>query len=358
MDPAFALAYSYAQIYRQSSSSPQTSDDEATRQAAAAAAEDEEVSVTTSITIGSNVQDTPAAAAQDAAIWTTDTWTADDCAAAAALLAAHAARCQLPARLRQRLPTDTAAWDRFYTQHQTSFFKDRHYLANAFPHEFAVGSTGTAVLAPRTLVELGCGVGNTLLPLLEDERYATWTIYGLDLSAVAIDLLQQDARYTAAAVDKRTWVGVANLVSDPLPALCRNVAHVATLLFCLSAVAPAQHQAAAAHAAQALRPGGVLVVRDYGRYDQAQLQLATQRAKWLGGDHNLKGDSNAHFYCKADATKCYYFTTEDLLRLFADDLGLQVLECDYIQRQYQNRGQGLRRRRVWVQARFRKPFGR
>jgi SAM-dependent methyltransferase len=209
------------------------------------------------------------------------------------------------------------------------------------------------------MVELGCGVGNTLLPLLEDERYAAWTIYGLDLSAVAIDLLQQDVRYTTAA--HRTWAGVANLVSDPLPDICHNVAHVTTLLFCLSAVAPAQHGVAAAHAVQALRPGGVLVLRDYGRYDQAQLQLATQRAKWLGGNNNANGgggsdDDNAHFYCKADATKCYYFTTEDLIRLFGDELGLEVLECAYIQRQYQNRGQGVRRRRVWVQARFRKPL--
>lgn len=289
-------------------------------------------------------------------LWTTDTWTTQDQAQAQATMARHADKCQLSAILRRKLPSDTQAWNQFYRQHATNFFKDRHYLATAFPHEFTIASSPQnesigrgGERQKRTLVEIGCGVGNTLLPLLEERQgdkgaSIEWTVYGIDLSAVAVGLLRQDARFQAAAT--RAWAGVANLVTDGLPEQCIGVADVATLLFCLSAIAPGPDQVTAArNAAQALRPGGVLVVRDYGRFDQAELQLASQRAKRLSD----------HYYVKHDHTKCYYFTIENLRQLFVEQQGLQELENDYIQRQYQNRGDGTRRRRVWVQARFRKP---
>ena len=196
-------------------------------------------------------------------------------------------------------------------------------------------------------MEIGCGVGNTLLPLLEEgnktEHTTEWTVYGIDLSAVAIDLLRQDERFQRHTRQNRAWAGVADLVQG-LPGPCHGVADVATLLFCLSAIAPEHHALAAKHAVQALKPGGVLCLRDYGRYDQAELQLARQRAKRL----------TDHYYVKHDHTKCFYFSTQDLYALFVEQNGLQELENGYIQRQYQNRGDGTRRRRVWVQARFRR----
>jgi hypothetical protein len=66
------------------------------------------------------------------------------------------------------------------------------------------------------------------------------------------------------------------------------------------------------------------VIRDYGRLDQAELQLAIQRGKGLAPS----------FYVKRDKTRCYYFSTQDLRRLFVDELGLEELENRYIQREY------------------------
>ena len=89
------------------------------------------------------------------------------------------------------------------------------------------------------------------------------------------------------------------------------------------------------------------------------------------------------------ATRCYYFILDDIKCLFGknkkmnkggeqdgvpdrdeafDDgmgtsmfscngAGLDILELKYIQRVYKNRSQEANRRRVWVQGRFRKPFG-
>jgi hypothetical protein len=95
-----------------------------------------------------------------------------------------------------------------------------------------------------------------------------------------------------------------------------------------------------------LKPNhGVLVFRDYGRYDEAQMKLGTSRNKQL---------DNENFYRKHDGTKCYYFTLEDIRDLFESKAGLKVLELDYIRRVYRNRSKNEMRRRVWVQGRFQK----
>jgi SAM-dependent methyltransferase len=297
-----------------------------------------------------------------------DVWTAQDEEEAAALLERSLDRCRinLPATALDNvqapssssssspgrgglIPDDTIAWDQFYRQHQTNFFKDRHYLQKTFPHEF--GTSNDILLSPqpppprRTLVEIGCGVGNALLPLLEDDSQSrSWTVHGIDLSSVAIDLMRRDSRFQEAAQDGRAFGWTANLVQG-LPVDCHGVATVSTLLFCLSAIDPTQHVVAARHAAATLQEGGVLIIRDYGRYDEAQLKLAAQRHKLLSNN----------FYVKFDSTKCYYFTTDDLHRLFVQECGLVALDNECIRKVYTNRHTGVARRRAWVQARFRKP---
>lgn len=70
------------------------------------------------------------------------------------------------------------------------------------------------------------------------------------------------------------------------------------------------------------------------------------------GDKELGGN----FYRKGDGTGCYYFELDDLKELFVNNNALEILEIDYIQRVYRNRGDGTTRRRVWVQGRFHKPL--
>ncbi len=89
------------------------------------------------------------------------------------------------------------------------------------------------------------------------------------------------------------------------------------------------------------------IVHSYGRYDEAQLKLGSSRGKRL----------SENFYVKHDSTRVYYFDLEDLDRLFgARGAGLEVIELKYIRRVYKNRSDDTERRRVWVQARFRKPL--
>jgi tRNAThr (cytosine32-N3)-methyltransferase len=288
------------------------------------------------------------------------------------------------------------AWSFF--QHQTNFFKDRHYLSKAFPEEFGVLYAATketkndtqqsiqpqlesqpqpqpkpqqiisldsdTIANDFTIVEIGCGVGNTLLPLLELEPFFTYytstcndmiqktrriSIWGLDFSQVAIELLRQDARYIQASQQKRAMSAVWDITkSNPReihPSL-ESGSDISLLLFCLSAISPDKMPQAAKNVADTLKPGGTLLIRDYGRYDEAQLKLGRSRGKCI----------SENFYVKHDSTRVYYFELEDLDRLFGpSSAGLICIEKKYIQRVYRNRSDGTERRRVWVQARYRKP---
>jgi SAM-dependent methyltransferase len=241
---------------------------------------------------------------------------------------------------------DGDAWDKFYQDNGTRFFKDRHYFQKAFPHEFRVDkeeSVGT-----KTWVELGCGVGNACLPLLEEERTPWKTIHAMDISAEAVSLLQQDDRFiqcnNSTHRTGRSIHGHVCDISKSFPEPGVGVADVTTLIFCLSALDPDDMPQAARHVASSLKPGGILVVRDYGRYDEAQMKLGTSRNKRI----------KDNFYRKHDGTKCYYFSLEDLDKLFVD-VGLQVLELYYLRRIYGNKASGETRRRIWVQGRFVKP---
>lgn len=274
--------------------------------------------------------------------WVEDVWTEDDEANAQELLASNLEKCSV-STLDHRNEDDEKAWNRFYRDHGDRFFKDRHYLTKAFPKEFS--PNGTDDCAKKTLVEIGCGVGNALLPLLEDLESPWKVIHGLDISGEAVDILKKDSRFIEFnKQDDRSVYGHVCDISTSLPPSCFQIADVATLLFCLSAIDPLAMQQAANHVASALKPGGVLVLRDYGRYDEAQMKLGLSRNKLL----------KDNFYRKHDGTKCFYFRLEDVEKLFTQS-GLEVLELKFLRRMYRNNASQETRRRVWVQGRFRKP---
>lgn len=264
--------------------------------------------------------------------WAEDRWTDDDTFRAESMLEQNKAKCRVKSTLVQRYEKETAkSWNRFYQRHQTNFFKDRHYLPKDFPDDFNEE-------IPKTLVEIGCGVGNCILPLYE--HFPKWTIWGFDLSKVGVDLMMQDERFTAAG--DRAGAGVWDISNADEANPASGVSDITTLLFCLSAISPSKMMTACKNVMQTLKPGGILIFRDYGRYDEAQLKLGSSRAKLLA----------ENFYVKSDGTRCYYFDLDDVKRLFT---GLEILELSYLRRVYENRLEQGQRRRVWVQGRFRKP---
>lgn len=310
------------------------------------------------------------------------------------------------------------AWNSFYQRHQVGFFRDRHYLPKEFPNEFQ--SSPTATITCKTWMEMGCGVGNAVLPFLEESSVHMvqgWTIHAIDLSAVAIDLLQQDERWIQTLERRKQYESnMASSISLTPPLVCAHVcdvscqplrldqreafgvhvtpcADIMTLLFCLSAVATDRMEYAIRNMTQYLKVGGILLFRDYGRYDQAQLQLAKQQQQQLPkfntkrarqkqtqatasappttehekNDCSLKNEGvgthgqrdellvlDSESYVKQDGTSCYYFTLEEIQHMFRHYGGCQVLQLQYLQRVYTNRATNQPRRRVWIQGRFMK----
>ena len=212
-------------------------------------------------------------------------------------------------------------WNDFYKSNSTNFYKDRHYIVKEFQELHSCS----------LLLEVGCGVGNAIFPILEEVPSLRAQV--CDFSERAIKLLKDHSSYDEA----RIVAGVCDLCKEmpPFEGTCDAV----LMLYVLSAIAPEHHRLAVENATGRMRPGGVVFFRDYARYDLAQLRLAKKGKKKL----------KENFYLKQDGTRVYYFTTEDLLRIFE---GFAVAQNDYHFRLIKNRKDEKEMRRVWIQAKF------
>lgn len=97
---------------------------------------------------------------------------------------------------RNKLETEAKKnWDLFYKRNTTNFFKDRHWITREFPEllrtisELDQRSRDSQQTEKRlVLLEAGCGVGNTVFPLLEEN--SNLFIYACDFSPRAIDFVK------------------------------------------------------------------------------------------------------------------------------------------------------------------------
>lgn len=225
-------------------------------------------------------------------------------------------------------------WDLFYKRNTTNFFKDRHYLDKEFPEISEAPNDGRVF---RILMEFGCGVGNSFFPLLE--KYQHLFVFACDFSKRAIELVQSNPEYHA----ERCNAFVCDLTSDQsLPVETLGKVDIATMIFVLSAISPEKMLQTLVKVNSALRPGGVLVIRDYGRYDMAQLRFKPG---------NMISDS---FYVRGDGTRAYYFTIEEISKLLKE-AGFSVDNAEYHRKTIINRKQEKEMRRVWIQVKCHRP---
>jgi len=245
-------------------------------------------------------------------------------------------------------------WDKFYGVHNNRFFKDRHWLFTEFPelklesHEqgTSVENAETSEEGPNAeftsfhILEVGCGVGNTIFPLLENTPDKRLFVYGCDFAPTAIDIVKSHELY-----DTERCLGFVSDISQkeltlPIP---ENSLDIITMVFVLSAINPADMQHCITNLVKYIKPGGHILFRDYGRFDLAQLRFKNGRCL------------SDNFYARGDGTKVYFFEQQEVHDMF-EKAGL-VRKQNLVDRRLQvNRGRKLKMYRAWLQCKYMKPL--
>lgn len=226
-------------------------------------------------------------------------------------------------------------WDKFYNRNATNFYKDRHWTDREFEelrsgHVFAEQSP--------VLLEIGCGVGNFIWPVIE--RNPDVQVYACDFSPRAVNYVKENQSYDPA----RCHAFVCDITKDRLAdTIARHSVDIVSSVFVFSALPPEKQAAVVANIVEILKPGGRILFRDYGLYDLAQLRFKP--------GHKLENN----LYVRQDGTLSYYFSTQRLHELFVRHGGLVELANEYVFKKLVNAKQKLDSDRVFVQAKFQAP---
>eukprot|EP00088_Acartia_fossae_P070629 TRINITY_DN9526_c0_g1_i1.p1 TRINITY_DN9526_c0_g1~~TRINITY_DN9526_c0_g1_i1.p1 ORF type:complete len:350 (+),score=70.47 TRINITY_DN9526_c0_g1_i1:32-1081(+) len=277
-------------------------------------------------------------------------------------------------------------WDQFYGIHQNRFFKERNWLFTEFPdlapnykapvrvfkskdineesktdepkesenkqeeengqsldleavEKLRHGESWFGQNSTFRILEIGCGTGSTVYPILEVNTDSSLMVYCCDLSATAVNLVQEHKDYS----QKRCFSFVCDVTKDWSEAPFEPESlDIVTIIFVLSAIHPDKMEAVARNLFKYMKPGGQIFFRDYGRYDMAQLRF--KKGKCI----------QDNFYVRGDGTRCYFFTQEEIEDLFTK-VGFKQTQNLVDRRLQVNRGKKLKMYRVWIQAKFTKP---
>ena len=228
----------------------------------------------------------------------------------------------------------------------------------------------------KIVLEVGAGAGNTALPVLRANENEGLEVWACDFSRKAVELLEGTKEYInpeesgiKGILVPRVW----DITSSSLPdGLEPASVDVVMLVFIFSALAPAQWGKAVKNVWRALKPGGEVCFRDYGRGDLAQVRF--KKGRWLGDN----------FYVRGDGTRVYFFEEEQLKELWGGDFydprraeehapkdsmgegvgteedqklpSFEVLSLGVDRRLLVNRKKELQMLRCWVQGKFQKPL--
>lgn len=250
---------------------------------------------------------------------------------------------------RQKLEREAKKnWDLFYKRHGDRFFKNRHWTRREFAELF------TNDEHPKTILEIGCGCGDFALPLIEnisesgtdlDERTKpnNLYIYCCDMSDRAIDILKNNPIYKKNNPDK-IKAFVADITADVSliqSELEGKQVDLVSLIFVLSAIDPNQLRSAISNIYQVLKPGGMILFRDYAIYDSAMLRFGA------------KSKICDQFYVRQDGTRAFFFSKEQLQQAF-ENCNFKVHSIEYVQRHTVNNATKDTFDRLFLQAKLTK----
>lgn len=203
------------------------------------------------------------------------------------------------------------------------------------------------------LLEVGCGVGNTVYPLLE--KNAALRVHCCDFSKRAVDLVQAHPDYAEERVNAFVYDLVGERTSG---ALAEHLARRAwppittlSLIFVLSAIPPHEHVDVLRALVRHVPVGATIVFRDYAQCDLAQLRFHTRRdAQWA--EPSLLSDDHS-WYRRGDQTMAYFFTRDEVQGI-VDAVGGLEGAAEEVVKVSTNRRTGAVMDRRFIQARLRR----
>lgn len=217
-------------------------------------------------------------------------------------------------------------WHQFYCEHQNHFFKDRHWLTREFPD--------LCTLNHATILEIGCGVGNTLFPLLSSLHPSNQFI-GIDFAQAGLVEIEKDARYDP----HRLQVHFGDLTKDSIHEIVpKGSVHCILLIFVLSAICPNHIFSCVERCYHLLLPGGKVYFRDYLQGDMSQMRFDQKHQRVL---------SQGTFYVRGDGTRVLYFEQDKLVAM-CEEIGFHVI-AQPIEITKHNRKEGKEMHRKFIQ---------
>mmetsp|Transcript_25782 Transcript_25782/g.43465 ORF Transcript_25782/g.43465 Transcript_25782/m.43465 type:complete len:294 (+) Transcript_25782:164-1045(+) len=239
---------------------------------------------------------------------------------------------------------EASQWNSFFHTHVGGqFFKARKYVYPAF-QKWLDNS--------ESCLEVGCGHGCSIYPLLGNAHLPDLRIIATDYSNEALSILMMHDKFDHSRVRVRIWDitepfedskhysrtedgdGKLDMAHCDSTYPCLPVDSV-LCLFVLSALHPGDHEASLCNIWQTLPPGGVILFRDYGTCDMTMFR------------HKIRLSEN--LYRRSDGTLSYYFDLEYMNALCAAT-GFEPAELKYATVQITNKKKGITMKRVFVHA--------
>lgn len=224
-------------------------------------------------------------------------------------------------------------WDQFYKRNGTNFFKDRHWTTREFKE--LLGDIPNKNNETIRMLEIGCGVGNLLFPLIEEG--SEMEFYACDFSPRAIEFVQNHELYK----NNKIYAFRSDLTKDELYEHLKKEMDLVTLVFVLSAIHPDKFSECLKNIHRVLKPGGIVLFRDYGVNDMTQIRFKP--------GHKIFDN----FYMRQDGTRSYFFQLDELKELFLSN-GFEEIIVSYIETKTVNKKEGIDVPRVFVQGKFMK----
>uniref|UniRef100_A0A7N0UAS2 Methyltransferase type 12 domain-containing protein n=1 Tax=Kalanchoe fedtschenkoi TaxID=63787 RepID=A0A7N0UAS2_KALFE len=233
-------------------------------------------------------------------------------------------------------------WDKFYKRHNNKFFKDRHYLEKDWGSYFSQESDD-ASSSGKVVLEVGCGAGNTVYPLLAG--FPGLFVHACDFSPEAISLVKSHKDFNTDRIN----AFVCDVTKDDLTdKILPSSVDILTLVFVLSAVSPEKMHFILRNAKKVLKPMGCVLLRDYAVGDFAQAKLESKNQA-IGENFYVRGDGTSKPFIVVQYS--YFFSQDMMLNLFRDS-GYNNLDINVYCKQIENRSRGVTMERRWIRAIF------